>query len=214
MRTGFVFALAAVGVAFVVPGAAAQTPSGDSVTGHATSCDLFDPDLGCFFSTDFDFDARSGPSGEGATGSARWSRRVSQLFLSFGGPVSCLAVNGNTAIIGSLEIAGSNAATTVFRVVDGGAGAGQDSIEAATAFVFGGSLPSPNCSQFPPSFPTNFLISGDNDGGDIVVHDAQPLPNTKDQCKNGGWRHFPGFKNQGDCVSFVATGGKNPPAGH
>jgi hypothetical protein len=27
------------------------------------------------------------------------------------------------------------------------------------------------------------------------------------------WRGFPGSQNQGDCVSFVATGGKNPPAG-
>ena len=37
--------------------------------------------------------------------------------------------------------------------------------------------------------------------------------NSKDQCKDGGWMDFtsaPGpFKNQGDCVSFVATGGKN-----
>ena len=41
---------------------------------------------------------------------------------------------------------------------------------------------------------------------------APPLPTAKDQCKNGGWAQF-GFKNQGDCVSFVATGGKNPPAG-
>ena len=38
-------------------------------------------------------------------------------------------------------------------------------------------------------------------------------PLTKDQCKNGGWRTVPQFKNQGDCVSFVATGGKNPPTG-
>jgi hypothetical protein len=38
-----------------------------------------------------------------------------------------------------------------------------------------------------------------------------PVPATKDQCKNGGWRNFPGFKNQGDCVSFVATGGKSRP---
>jgi hypothetical protein len=35
---------------------------------------------------------------------------------------------------------------------------------------------------------------------------------TKSECKNGGWRNFPAFKNQGDCVSFVATGGKNPTA--
>jgi len=41
--------------------------------------------------------------------------------------------------------------------------------------------------------------------GDVVVADAPPLPTSKDQCKNGGWRNYPGFKNQGDCVSFVAS---------
>jgi hypothetical protein len=35
-------------------------------------------------------------------------------------------------------------------------------------------------------------------------------PTDKDQCKQGGWQTFGIFKNQGDCVSFVATGGKNP----
>ncbi len=36
-------------------------------------------------------------------------------------------------------------------------------------------------------------------------------PTSKDQCKKSGWMTFnnPSFKNQGDCVSFVATGGKN-----
>jgi hypothetical protein len=38
-----------------------------------------------------------------------------------------------------------------------------------------------------------------------VVRDAPTLPSTKEQCKNGGWRTFGVFKNQGDCVSFVAT---------
>jgi hypothetical protein len=33
------------------------------------------------------------------------------------------------------------------------------------------------------------------------------------ECKDGGWRAFGNFKNQGACVSYVATGGKNPPAG-
>jgi hypothetical protein len=37
------------------------------------------------------------------------------------------------------------------------------------------------------------------------------VPTSKEQCKNGGWRNFPQFKNQGDCVSFVATHGRNPP---
>jgi len=36
-------------------------------------------------------------------------------------------------------------------------------------------------------------------------------PTSKDQCKKSGWVTFnnPSFKNQGDCESFVATGGKN-----
>ncbi len=45
------------------------------------------------------------------------------------------------------------------------------------------------------------------------------LPTDKDECKDGGWATFVNvntgvqiFKNQGDCVSFVATKGKNPPA--
>ena len=35
-------------------------------------------------------------------------------------------------------------------------------------------------------------------------------PQTKEECKNGGWREFGIFKNQGDCVAFVATRGRNP----
>ena len=44
---------------------------------------------------------------------------------------------------------------------------------------------------------------------------APATPKSKDDCKNGGWKNFtnPAFKNQGDCVSFVATGGKNAPNG-
>jgi hypothetical protein len=54
------------------------------------------------------------------------------------------------------------------------------------------------------------------DGGTLVETFVRPcqgprLPTSKDQCKNGGWRTYGVFKNQGDCVSFVATGGKNPP---
>ena len=40
-----------------------------------------------------------------------------------------------------------------------------------------------------------------------------PPPTSKGQCKHDGWKDFPQFENQGDCVSFVATGGKNPPSG-
>ena len=62
----------------------------------------------------------------------------------------------------------------------------------------------------------------DNDGvpdsGDAcptqagAAQNGCPLPTNKEQCKNGGWMNYgTTFKNQGDCVSFVTTGGKNEP---
>lgn len=63
---------------------------------------------------------------------------------------------------------------------------------------------------------TNLLaIRGHDYGGgtylDVTVTYVL-LPSTKDECKNGGWQTYGVFKNQGDCVSFVATQGKNPPS--
>jgi hypothetical protein len=51
--------------------------------------------------------------------------------------------------------------------------------------------------------------------GGILIDNVsvELLPTRTDECKNGGWQSDGVFKNQGDCVSFVATGGKNPPAG-
>ncbi len=64
---------------------------------------------------------------------------------------------------------------------------------------------------FEPPAPTVFydetftitVESGDNGA-----------PTSKAECKKGGWKSFStlGFKNQGDCVSYVATVGKNLPA--
>ncbi len=41
---------------------------------------------------------------------------------------------------------------------------------------------------------------------------TEGMPTTLAQCKKSGWGDYPVFKNQGDCVSYVASGGKNPPA--
>lgn len=41
------------------------------------------------------------------------------------------------------------------------------------------------------------------------------MPTSKDQCKDNGWKTYGStFKNQGDCVSFIATNGKDQPSGH
>jgi len=60
-----------------------------------------------------------------------------------------------------------------------------------------------------------FLITAVDD----VTLLASVLPSSTDECKGGGWATFVNvntgvqiFKNQGDCVSFVATKGSNPPA--
>ncbi|MCC5947590.1 MAG: lamin tail domain-containing protein [Nitriliruptoraceae bacterium] len=41
-------------------------------------------------------------------------------------------------------------------------------------------------------------------------------PTDKDQCRNGGWQDFddPSFRNQGQCVSFVASGQLRGPSGN
>jgi hypothetical protein len=89
---------------------------------------------------------------------------------------------------------------------------------AATIAAAGGQVP----------FPTGTIqaidvlidVQGVADLTNITVNGqlqvpAPTTPTSKDQCKNGGWKNFtnPAFKNQGDCVSFVATHGKNPPNG-
>jgi hypothetical protein len=47
----------------------------------------------------------------------------------------------------------------------------------------------------------------------VDVYRVNTAPTSDMQCKNNGWKAYGVFKNQGDCVSFVATGAKNLPAG-
>ncbi len=52
----------------------------------------------------------------------------------------------------------------------------------------------------------------------LVEPAPNPVATSADQCKKDGWQSLVddlgnGFKNQGDCVSFVATKGKNTGAG-
>jgi hypothetical protein len=60
----------------------------------------------------------------------------------------------------------------------------------------------------------NQVVPG-TDGGTFSLSYGvpDPLPTSADQCKNGGWKTYGVFKNQGDCVSYLATKGKNGPSG-
>jgi hypothetical protein len=160
----------------VVPSAFGQTQAQDSVSGSGTSV-----------TCPITIDARSGPSGEAPSGQVNCES-------FFSGPVSCLNVQGNVAL---LTVEGTAFGTIAMRITDNGVDT-FDSVEA---------IPGSGCAQ-PQAGYANFLFFE----GDIVVRDAQPQPTSKDQCKNGGWKTYGVFKNQGDCVSFVATGGTNPPS--
>jgi hypothetical protein len=198
-----------LGIVLVIAGAlafpaatGAQTPAQDFGVGSGTTPS----------GNSFDFTATSDPGGGSPTGTASW-----ELFgtIHFEGTVSCLAVDGNRAVVGidvdtTASPPGFQFQGFFLTVVDGGsAGSGLDSFDASPTFYTSvGNIVPTDCSvPVSPFFPERVTT------GDIVVHDAPPFPTTKDQCTNGGWRNYPGFKNQGQCVSFVATGRKEPASG-
>jgi hypothetical protein len=95
-----------------------------------------------------------------------------------------------------------------------------------------GVLVAQNVNSFPALNTTRDLLIGRLPSGglpwnggidDVRVYDrvvtatelqqlAHLLPEMKEQCKLGGWVSYGIFKNQGDCVSFIATAGRNLPA--
>jgi hypothetical protein len=183
--------VAVLSLLLVVLGASASPAVGqvseDSVTGSGTAGPY-----------SFVFDAHSGPSGENPTGTATISlTSTPSVFTS--GPVTCLAVEGTRAVIGIENGPGSLTAGegTLIEVSDD-----PDALFFRLWFE-----PPSTCFTAPSGYTPTPVTSGD-----IRITDAQPLPTSKDQCKNGHWRDFSVFKNEGACVSFVATGDKNQPA--
>ncbi|MGH2492516.1 MAG: hypothetical protein ACRDF9_13535, partial [Candidatus Limnocylindria bacterium] len=61
------------------------------------------------------------------------------------------------------------------------------------------------------------LVDNVRINSDTYTFDEAVNPSDKAKCKKGGWQDFtssPGpFKNQGDCVSYFATGGRNKGSG-
>ena len=185
MKRSVVACVMALGLV-LVPTVAAQTPTQDSVngSGHALTSDNQ--------GVDFIITASSGPSGENPTGQVAFTQ--GRFGTNFAGPVTCLAVNGNVA---NLNVS-SGLGVVTLEVTDSPSG---DLIRAALA----GHAPA-DCSVLGEAVDFRVVT------GDIVVVDAPALPTFKDQCKNGGWRTYGVFTNQGDCIGFVSTKGKNPPA--
>jgi hypothetical protein len=55
---------------------------------------------------------------------------------------------------------------------------------------------------------SNFIPAGRDTYRIALTGTRACVPTSKDQCRNGGWRNFPGFKNPGECVAFVQRGPK------
>jgi hypothetical protein len=206
MKLKLILTTATVGVALALPSmaSAAPPPPPPPQLDTATATGSSNGVAGSTFSN-IQIDAHSGPSGENPGGSAsfdataEFQRPGGILTIPFrvSGPVTCLNVTGNEAVIkinAIVEIFGvESPAVWEINLVDNG-GSGSDTFGSPRS----GSNDPADCSGGSVlGFPL-FV-------GRAVVFDAKPLPTTKDQCKGDGWKQF-GFKNQGQCIAFVNHG--------
>jgi hypothetical protein len=209
-----VSSLVALAVFLVLPaGSFGQQPTQDSVIGAGEGR------LGSGAPFRFTVNISGDPSGRSPTGSVRWMYGRGAAGGVVSNRITCLAVHGNVAVFGmtgiyqsvvGIPVLGEYPVSTYVRVTDRSSGAppgeGRDLVEHA-AFL-PGAPGLTNCAAFTP-----MVLSWTLDlEGDIVVTDAQSVPTSKDQCKKGGWHNYgTTFKNQGQCVSFFATGGEQRP---
>jgi hypothetical protein len=223
MKLKLILTTAIMGGALALPGfsTAAQTPPptqdsvviSDAIATFSTAPPPFPETV----HVRVNLQAQSGPEGENPTGHYTMSicgvstqcdipapipdtqlagvQLAAPVVDTFSGAVQCLEVSGNKATIVAMVF--QTILGLGFAVADNGTpGAGRDTISV------GGPLQPPlptsaPCGQQPPS-GGGFV----SPSGEITVIDAQPLPTTTGECKDGGWQQF-GFGNQGQCVAFV-----------
>lgn len=224
LRRGSLVGLTFAAAAFLPTPAFGQT--GDSVHGSGV-------DGG---GSSFAFSATSGPNGENATGTAR-----NAAFDVAGPVTCLDVRGDGRAVIGGISKNSSLGEPLIFAffVVDKGTpGAGADVLGGEYEGVGGRAADDSWCKSRPNDFGIFAPIrEGDGDGipdaddncrttanpnqadadgdGRGSACDPVELPTRKEQCRNGGWRTFHNgkvrFRNQGECVSYVATRGRNAP---
>jgi hypothetical protein len=179
-----------------VPAAHGQVPSGDSVVGQGRTAPFGD----LLLVNVFDIEARSGPSGEDPSGHVSVGiglLAVSPSLLHIEGPVTCLSVSGNDAVVGFAPDPVSIFPAVLIEVEDNGPPGSDppDLVRVSGRVGDPSSCASPGIERSPVA------------EGDVTVIDAPPPPTSKSQCKDGGYERF-GFKNQGECIKFVQAGPK------
>jgi hypothetical protein len=187
-------AVVAMALMVSVP-AAAQVPTQDSASGSGRI-------IGNSFNIAFQVNARTGPGGDNPVGRFTAADGSTGETL-FDGPITCLSVRGNVATMNVMTSVFGPGFSITTELTDNATVGRPDQV------VLDITTRTPtDCSPLPAGFISAVLAEGD-----IAVIDAPAALVSKDQCKNGGWKLYEVFKNQGDCVSFVATKGKNPPTG-
>jgi hypothetical protein len=171
--------------------ASGQLPTEDSVSGTAGVA--ADGGLPSQTLTNIVVDARSDPGGANPSGTVSFNVLTTLLVT---GPVTCLGVDGNRALIGFDDIGDFDLGPSWVEIVDNESTGLPDTFFSGAGFT--------DCVSAPPPGP--FPGGGRVRDGDFVVREAVT---TKHQCMNGGWRAYTDeqgqlfFNNQGDCIQFV-----------
>ena len=200
MKLKLILTTAIVGTALAVPSISNAAPPPPPPTfldtAKASGDNLVLDDFSAF---DIDVDAFSGPSGEDPGGHVSFGFNPLFGVEPVTGPVTCLEVTGNTAVmtvVGPFPSFPAFPAFTV-KVVDNG-GSGLDRFQYFP-------IPPENsqyldCRANPPTDFGGPLI------GRAEVFDSPPPPTSKRQCMHGGFAQF-GFRSEGQCIAFVNHGG-------
>ncbi len=136
-------------------------------------------------------DVHSDATGRNPSGTVSFQVVLQPGVATISGPVTCLTVDHNRAVIGFDDTSVGLGGITVMVVDNGPTGSPPDEF-AATPFPT-------DCSAFSIADLLSPLSTGD-----IRVYDAPTLK----QCQHGGWRSYTDtagqpFGNQGACVAFA-----------
>ena len=200
MKLKLILTTAAVGVALALPSISNAAPPSPRPTfldtAKASGDNLVLDDFSAF---DIRVDASSGPTGEDPRGQVTFGFNPLFEVEPVTGPVTCLHVTGNTAVMtvaGPFSSLPGFLAFTVKLVGNGGSG-----LDRFQYFP----VPPENsqyldCRANP--IPTDF-------GGPLIgraeIFDSPPPPTSKRQCRHGGFADF-GFRSKRQCIKFVKHG--------
>ena len=199
-----------------IPAAAAAAPPA-TMSGEGFTASGGPPSVVCLGPGSFSFTASGAATGpysgtftETGTGTALGVPTGGSLTV-FSASFTIHSASGDVLVRGSKTLSGSGGS---FCHDTSGAtgGGGVSTTYQATIYTPTGNYSDHGTSQVQLLFTNS---SGTTLRERFLSTLGQPVliaPTNKDQCKHGGWENYPQFKNQGDCVSFVATDGKNPPA--